>query len=268
MVTTIKINNILLDNKKIESFHQFRRLLLENVGLRYSVEKKVLHIETSNNSMTNIEMIETKFPARKKIIFNKNQRNQCGKIDRFVYYSHGVIECLRYNPYNIIGQSFITNNDFSCDERFPWVEKKVYDNAFYRGNKIDDFSSIFEDLQKFKNMPKLILYEEDGSLKIDFNYIDPHVYAPIFAQHENCDKITVEKKVVTEYYSVRGEFHVKYFARGDLFHFNYAERYIIFRGNKKIDILYIERKTKKFVDENKLELIDGEELEIVKKIIG
>ena len=274
MIVNAKINSLLLDGKKIESFDHLRRLLPENVGLRYVLDKKILHLQTDNKSMTKVEMIETKFSPRKKLLFRKESRNPSAKVNCFVYYSHGIIECLHYNPYNILAQSLIIGAN---DERFSWDGKKAYENVFYRGNKIDDFSPIFSEMEKFENMPKLILYEEDDSLKIDFNYIDTHIFAPIFAKSENdgdgtlTEDISIEKKLVSIFVVPGGrQFQTDrtFYTRGSKYSNVSRHKIIIFRGNKKIDILYVGVMMKEFVDEDKLKLIDGEELEIVKKIIG
>lgn len=261
-----QVTLLLLNGKKIESFEHFREILPENIGLRYNYSENRLNIGTSDMSMSKVDMIETNFPVKKHFLLIINDKFNGSKINHLTFYSHGVIKISQINPYKIPEEKYV---DELVNVRFPWNDEKLYENVFYRGNKIDDFSPIIEEFfsRHVDRWPKLILYEDGENLKIDYNYIDYYAYPPFFESEIFAPNFSVEKKFVLVF-CIGNENIASYFVYGDPLNLKYAVRYVVFRGKKKIQLYIIEKIHKDNVDESGIQQLEPEDLEIVKKILN
>jgi hypothetical protein len=223
----MEVEYIVFNGEKITDLRKIKEKWKEYNGITANIFHGVLHIKFSTCCMTKLIFSESNLPKNKKI-----------KIDTSIKNGVRDIACMIINDVGVI-KLFDQENNYRGNEIPPeirlsskfvtYIRSRTFDDLYFRGEKIKDLSVIRNFCQENNFNVKFGFHFSENRLNVELNY-NWHQCAVIFIDEQD------ESKKFTIYESYIATDGVKKYITY-VFSSSQSKTNIIFRGNKKIELV-------------------------------
>jgi hypothetical protein len=228
----------------------------EYLGMNIKIyDEEVCRIFFGNRYMTDKEYIETNFPRNKKIVIE-----YIGDIEKQIVaikiYSHGHIKCIFSGDFL---PPYIKTSVDNYDRRLKSFPKN-FNRVYFLGEEIKDFSPIrkFYEGKNPNQREKLLLWEgESGDLNISLLYGKVFEAVIFMDDDQNSDNENFSVCIRNVQYHADRNGNYLCARLGGTQRGNHYIIYksVIFRGNKKIEVVGLKYHHKKFTHDPRLDLL-------------